>query len=80
VAGFVNPLEFCCGSYQGNEIHYCGKKAIINGTVYGFACDDPSKYISWDGIHYSQAANEWIANQILSGSFSDPPVSLGKAC
>ncbi|AET01439.2 GDSL esterase/lipase At3g27950 [Medicago truncatula] len=43
--GFVNPLEFCCGSYQGNEIHYCGKKSIKNGTVYGIACDDSSTYI-----------------------------------
>lgn len=77
--GFVNPLEFCCGSYYGFHIN-CGMKAIINGTVYGNPCENPSKHISWDGIHYSQAANQWVAKQILYGSFSDPPVSVGKAC
>lgn len=78
-AGFVSPLEFCCGSYYGYHID-CGKKAIINGTVYGNPCKNPSQHISWDGIHYSQAANQWIAKQILYGSFSDPPVSIENAC
>ncbi|KAI4350697.1 hypothetical protein L6164_005127 [Bauhinia variegata] len=77
--GFVNPLEFCCGSYYGYHID-CGKKAIINGTVYGNPCRNPSQHVSWDGIHYSQAANLWIAQRILHGSFSDPPVPIGQAC
>lgn len=79
MAGFVNPLEFCCGSYYGYHIN-CGKKAIINGTVYGNPCNNPSQHVSWDGIHYSQAANQWIAKQILYGYLSDPPVSVVKAC
>lgn len=79
MAGFVDPLEFCCGSYYGYHID-CGKKAIVNGTVYGNPCKNPSKYISWDGIHYSQAANLWVADHILNGSFSNPPVSIGEAC
>ncbi|KAH7532508.1 GDSL esterase/lipase At3g27950 [Ziziphus jujuba] len=77
--GFVDPLEFCCGSYYGYHIN-CGKKAIVNGTVYGNPCKNPSKHISWDGIHYSQAANLWVADHILNGSFSEPPVSIGEAC
>ncbi|CAL1391824.1 unnamed protein product [Linum trigynum] len=31
--GFVHPMEFCCGSYYGYHID-CGKKAVVNGTVY----------------------------------------------
>ncbi|XP_024029514.1 GDSL esterase/lipase At3g27950 isoform X1 [Morus notabilis] len=77
--GFVDPLEFCCGSYYGYHID-CGKKATVNGTVYGNPCKDPSRHISWDGIHYSQAANIWIAKHILNGSLSDPPVSIREAC
>lgn len=77
--GFVDPSSFCCGSYYGFHID-CGKKAIVNGTVYGNPCEDPSKHISWDGIHYSEAANKWLASRILGGSFSHPAVSIRKSC
>ncbi|KAK8647024.1 hypothetical protein V6N13_120782 [Hibiscus sabdariffa] len=77
--GFVDPLTFCCGSYGSHGHHVdCGKK--VNGTVYGSSCGHPSRYISWDGIHFTEAANSWVANRILNGSFSDPPVSIDKAC
>ncbi|KAL5793174.1 hypothetical protein ACOSP7_001768 [Xanthoceras sorbifolium] len=64
--GFVDPMNFCC--------------AVVNGTVYGNPCDHPSMHISWDGIHYSEAANLWVANHIVNGSFSDPPLPIEKAC
>lgn len=77
--GFVDPMKFCCGSFYGYHID-CGKKATVNGTVYGNPCTDTARHISWDGIHYSQAANIWIAHHILNGSLSDPSVSIGEAC
>ncbi|XP_057443540.1 GDSL esterase/lipase At3g27950-like isoform X2 [Lotus japonicus] len=77
--GFVNPLEVCCGSYYGYRID-CGKKAVVNGTVYGNPCKNPSQHISWDGVHYTQAANKWVAKHIRDGSLSDPPVPIGQAC
>ncbi|KAI9078057.1 hypothetical protein K1719_039982 [Acacia pycnantha] len=77
--GFVSPMLFCCGSYYGYYV-FCGTKVKVNGTVYGNPCKNPSEHVSWDGIHYSQAANLWIAKRILSGSFSDPPVPIGNAC
>ncbi|KAJ1382782.1 SGNH hydrolase superfamily [Sesbania bispinosa] len=77
--GFVNPLEFCCGSYHGYQIT-CGMKTTANETVYGNPCKNPSELVSWDGIHYSQAANLLIAKQILSGAFSDPRVTIRQAC
>lgn len=79
--GFVDPLKVCCG-YHVNYSHvWCGKKASINGVdVYGASCRDPSHYISWDGVHYSEAANQWFAYHILNGSLSDPPISITQAC
>ncbi|CAM8959244.1 unnamed protein product [Rhodiola kirilowii] len=78
--GFGDPMKFCCGSYYGYHIN-CGEKPIkVNGTVYGNPCEDPSKVISWDGIHYSQSANILIAKQILNGSLSDPPRPVYEAC
>ncbi|KAM7267719.1 hypothetical protein ACFE04_009885 [Oxalis oulophora] len=77
--GFVDPFNFCCGSYYGYHIN-CGMKAVVNGTVYGNPCGHPSRHISWDGIHYTQAANMFIASQIVNGSLSDPPTPISEAC
>ena len=37
--GFVDPFEFCCGSFYGYRHIMCGKKATVNGTIYGNPCD-----------------------------------------
>lgn len=71
-AGFVEPTKFCCGG--GAELIYCGTSPTAP------LCADPLKYVSWDGIHYTHAANELIAKQIADGTFSDPPIALAKAC
>ncbi|RDY06438.1 GDSL esterase/lipase, partial [Mucuna pruriens] len=74
--GFGNPKKFCCGT--SNVIHVdCGKKKIKNGKEEYYKCKHPWKYISWDGVHYSEAANKWLAMRILNGSFSDPPFAIG---
>lgn len=78
-SGFVGPFNFCCGSYYGFYID-CGKKSVANGTVYGNPCNNPSRHISWDAKHYSQAANVKIAGRNLNGSLFDPPVSITHAC
>ncbi|CAL5370144.1 unnamed protein product [Camellia sinensis] len=79
--GFTDPIKVCCGHHE-NYVHvWCGQKASINGTeIYGASCTTPSTYISWDGVHYSEAANHWVANHILNGSLSEPPVPITHAC
>ncbi|KAI3923937.1 hypothetical protein MKW98_012726 [Papaver atlanticum] len=77
--GFVDPLHFCCGSYYGVHVN-CGDKVVVNGTVYGEPCLTPETHISWDGIHYSEAANHWIAKFIINGSMSDPSIPINQAC
>ncbi|KAI8533538.1 hypothetical protein RHMOL_Rhmol10G0018800 [Rhododendron molle] len=52
-------------------------KQCKNGTT---PCENPSSYISWDGVHYTEAANHFVAKNILNGSLSDPPVSIAHAC
>lgn len=80
--GFVDPLKICCGHHQDDANVWCGQKAIINGSeIYGGSCANPEQFISWDGVHYSQAANQWVANHILVGSSSsDPPIPITQAC
>ncbi|XP_039065451.1 GDSL esterase/lipase At5g14450-like [Hibiscus syriacus] len=78
--GFVDPLINCCGHF-GDYTVQCGKTAVVNGTEhFGAACSDPSKRISWDGTHYTDAANYWVAKRIMGGSFSDPPVPITDVC
>ncbi|KAF6157501.1 hypothetical protein GIB67_004439 [Kingdonia uniflora] len=78
--GFTDPLHICCG-YHELVIVGCGQKINVNGTeIYGASCGNPSTYVSWDGTHYSQAANHWIANSIFNGTLSDPQIPIDEAC
>ncbi|XP_021282631.1 GDSL esterase/lipase At1g54790-like isoform X1 [Herrania umbratica] len=78
--GFEQPIMACCG-YGGGPLNYdsriaCGKTKVINGTsVTAKACNDSSEYVNWDGIHYTEAANQYLSTQILTGKYSDPPFS-----
>ncbi|XP_048433762.1 GDSL esterase/lipase At5g14450-like isoform X1 [Pyrus x bretschneideri] len=80
--GFLDKASICCGYHDENNHVWCGNKGTItNGTqVYAGSCKDPSLYISWDGVHYTEAANCWIADRIVLGSFTDPPVSIKSSC
>ncbi|KAI4348225.1 hypothetical protein L6164_008973 [Bauhinia variegata] len=79
--GFDDGLKICCG-YHVNDTHiWCGNKANVDGKeVYGGSCENLSKAISWDGVHYAEAANQWVANRILNGSLSDPTIPITQAC
>ncbi|KAB1994892.1 hypothetical protein ES319_D13G126500v1 [Gossypium barbadense] len=78
--GFEQPIMVCCG-YGGPPLNYdsrigCGKTEVLNGTTMtAKACSDSSEYVNWDGIHYSEAANQYVSSQILTGKYSDPPFS-----
>ncbi|WJX81276.1 hypothetical protein P8452_64178 [Trifolium repens] len=79
--GFVDPMKICCG-YHVNDTHiWCGNLGTANGKdVYGTSCEKPSTYVSWDGVHYAEAANHWVADRILNGTFTDPPTPISQAC
>ncbi|XP_031103512.1 GDSL esterase/lipase At1g54790 [Ipomoea triloba] len=76
--GFDQPLMACCG-VGGPPLNYnsrvsCGQTKVINGTTFtAKGCNDSTEYINWDGIHYTEAANQYAAMQILTGKYSDPP-------
>lgn len=79
--GFTDPLKVCCGYHKDYDHVWCGKNASISGTqYYGASCATPSTFISWDGVHYSEAANHLIADRILNGSLSEPPIPITHAC
>ncbi|XP_058195892.1 GDSL esterase/lipase At3g26430 isoform X1 [Rhododendron vialii] len=83
--GFVHPLQACCGhggKYNYNPHIGCGGKITVHGkeVLVGKPCQDPSVAINWDGVHFTQAANKWVFDRIVDGSFSDPPIPLKMAC
>ena len=69
-AGFKG-LKICCGKggpYNYNSSADCGSPGVI-------ACDDPSQYIGWDGIHLTEAAYRLIAEALVNGPYSVPNFS-----
>ncbi|KAF2324067.1 hypothetical protein GH714_006467 [Hevea brasiliensis] len=67
--GFSNPLMACCG-FGGAPYNYNIK--VTCGQPGYQVCDEGSKFLSWDGIHYTEAANAIIASKVLSTAYSSP--------
>ncbi|XP_022147171.1 GDSL esterase/lipase At4g01130 [Momordica charantia] len=83
--GLKYGTKACCGhgggAYNFDPKVVCGnKKKIKKRILEATACRDPYKYVSWDGIHATEAANKLVTLAILNGSYSDPPFSLQKLC
>ncbi|GAB4844177.1 hypothetical protein Ancab_037543 [Ancistrocladus abbreviatus] len=82
--GFEQPLLTCCGyggKYNFNGDVRCGQTGKINGTqIYVGSCKNPQLRVIWDGVHYTEAANKIVFDQISSGAFSDPRLPLKFAC
>uniref|UniRef100_A0A7N1A7Y9 GDSL esterase/lipase n=2 Tax=Kalanchoe fedtschenkoi TaxID=63787 RepID=A0A7N1A7Y9_KALFE len=80
IQGFVVPLGFCC-KYHDGDPRGCWEMRHVNGTeINSSSCSDPSKYISWDSAHYTDAASKWVSDHILRGSLSDSQVPISLAC
>ncbi|CAL4959005.1 unnamed protein product [Urochloa decumbens] len=64
-------LRACCGSgggrYNFDLAAQCGMPGVS-------ACADPSKYVDWDGVHFTEAANRRIADGWLRGPYAHPPI------
>jgi len=73
VAGFDgNAFKVCCGGggpYNYNDTALCGNSEVI-------ACDDPLKYVSWDGYHLTEAAHRWMTKALLEGPYTIPKFSF----
>lgn len=75
--GFSNPLKACCG-YGGPPYNY--NINITCGQMGYQVCQEGSGYVSWDGIHYSEAANAIISSKILSTQYSEPRYKFDYFC
>ncbi|KAM2468564.1 hypothetical protein FF1_010227 [Malus domestica] len=75
--GFSSPLMACCGNggppYNYNIGLTCGHRGSN-------VCDEGSRYVSWDGIHFTEAANTIVASKILSTKYSTPSIPFDFFC
>ncbi|KAL6610458.1 hypothetical protein ACP70R_040427 [Stipagrostis hirtigluma subsp. patula] len=63
-------LKACCGTggaYNWNGSAVCGMPGVA-------ACENPAAYVSWDGVHYTEAVYQYIAKGWLHGPYADPPI------
>ncbi|RLN29182.1 GDSL esterase/lipase [Panicum miliaceum] len=64
-------LQACCGAgggaYNWNGSAVCGMPGVA-------ACRDPSAYVSWDGVHFTEAVNRYVAKGWFHGPYADPPI------
>ncbi|XP_078174276.1 GDSL esterase/lipase At1g28670-like [Carex rostrata] len=70
--GFTSgtPLRACCGRgepYNYNLMAHCGQPGVT-------ACQNPSSFINWDGLHLTEKSYDIIANGWLNGPYADPPI------
>ncbi|PNX82095.1 GDSL esterase/lipase [Trifolium pratense] len=75
--GLKYTTRACCG-HGGGDYNFDPK--VLCGNMLASACEDPQNYVSWDGIHFTEAANKIVAKAILNGSLYDPPFLLHKLC
>ncbi|KAL1194235.1 GDSL esterase/lipase LIP-4 [Cardamine amara subsp. amara] len=75
--GFGRPLMACCG-YGGPPYNY--NVNITCGHKGSNVCDKGSRFISWDGIHYTEIANAIVAMKVLSLHYSMPPTPFHFFC
>ena len=75
--GFENSLMACFG-YGGPPYNY-NPNVTSGQTGFNF-CIEELKYISWDGVRYTEAANAIVASKILSTDYSTPQINLSYFC
>lgn len=69
--GTDGVLSACCGGGGGKNNNFnltalCGMPGVTAG--------DPSAFVSWDGVHLTEAANHFIADGWLRGPYAHPTI------
>lgn len=68
--GFKELYKVCCGAGGGT---YNFDLFGTCGSPSSSACQDPSQYINWDGVHLTEAMYKVVAESFLNGTSSRPP-------
>ncbi|KAL6627827.1 hypothetical protein ACP70R_031553 [Stipagrostis hirtigluma subsp. patula] len=71
--GIERPLMACCG-HGGPPYNYNHFKACMSAEMQ--LCDVGARFVSWDGVHLTEAANAIVAAKVLTGDYSTPRVTI----
>lgn len=71
--GFTSTIVACCGG--GGVYNYDLNRPC--GSPSSNYCDTPSSYVSWDGVHLTEAAYKLIAKGLLQGPYTIPQMNYG---
>ncbi|GJN31978.1 hypothetical protein PR202_gb20443 [Eleusine coracana subsp. coracana] len=71
--GIDKPLMTCCG-HGGPPYNYNHFKACMSAEMQ--LCDVAARFISWDGVHLTEAANAIVAAKVLTGDYSTPRITI----
>ncbi|TVU02879.1 hypothetical protein EJB05_51601 [Eragrostis curvula] len=71
--GIEKPLMACCG-HGGPPYNYNHFKACMSAEMQ--LCDVDARFISWDGVHLTEAANAIVAAKVLTGDYSTPRMTI----
>ncbi|XP_028779460.1 GDSL esterase/lipase At1g09390 [Neltuma alba] len=75
--GFSNPLMACCG-FGGPPYNFDNR--VTCGQPGYQVCGEGTRYVNWDGIHFTEAANSMVASKILSMAYSTPRTPFDFFC
>ncbi|EFJ28050.1 hypothetical protein SELMODRAFT_411531 [Selaginella moellendorffii] len=81
--GFTNALQSCCGGggkFNCNGDGLCGCAPLNEPNAIYTVCNDPSRYFTFDGIHYTQHFYQIMSDFIIAGQYLTPSVKLQKGC
>ncbi|XP_024539957.1 GDSL esterase/lipase At3g05180 [Selaginella moellendorffii] len=81
--GFTNSLQSCCGGggkFNCNGDGLCGCAPLNQTDAVYTVCKDPSKYFTFDGIHYTEHFYNIMSDFIIAGDYISPMVKLDQGC
>ncbi|KAL1553044.1 GDSL esterase/lipase LIP-4-like [Salvia divinorum] len=76
--GMKSPLMACCG--HGGAPYNFDPKIKCRDAGFDVCEEGAGPYVSWDGVHYTEAANTIVASAILSTKYSTPNLPFNFFC
>nr|ABK26578.1 unknown [Picea sitchensis] len=74
--GVRYPLKTCCGEVGEYNFEWTSQCGSLNATV----CEDPTRHIFWDGLHFVDSFNNILGNKFLQGKNLIPKFLIKESC